>query len=93
MGGDFRHNLSIFASCIDGRSSGMSVEDHGITAREFEVLRLAAAGETNRGVADMLHISVLTVRRHIDIICRKLGAGSREDAIGWYERYLRGDGA
>jgi predicted ATPase/DNA-binding CsgD family transcriptional regulator len=50
---------------------------HGLSKRELEVLRLIAAGRTNREVGEYLYISPATVARHIANIYRKLGVDSR----------------
>jgi DNA-binding NarL/FixJ family response regulator len=55
----------------------------GLTQREAEVLRLVAAGASNREVAGQLWISEATVRRHLANIFRKLGVGSRTAASAW----------
>jgi DNA-binding NarL/FixJ family response regulator len=51
-----------------------------LTPRELEVLRLVAAGHTNKEIADELVVSVATVERHVANIYRKIGARSRVDA-------------
>jgi LuxR family transcriptional regulator, maltose regulon positive regulatory protein len=52
-----------------------------LTAREIEVLRLLAAGLTSREAADRLFVSFNTVHSHVRTIYRKLGVGSRREAI------------
>ncbi len=49
----------------------------GLTQREVEVLRLIAAGETNKGIAAALVISEHTVARHVQNMLQKLGFSSR----------------
>jgi DNA-binding CsgD family transcriptional regulator/tetratricopeptide (TPR) repeat protein len=56
---------------------------HGLTAREVEVLRLVAAGKSNKGVADALSLSVKTVERHVGNILTKLDLPSRVAATAW----------
>jgi predicted ATPase/DNA-binding NarL/FixJ family response regulator len=56
---------------------------HGLTPREIEVLRLVAAGRSNREIADALSISVPTVKRHVTTILGKLGLPSRSAATAW----------
>ena len=53
---------------------------HGLTARELEVLRLVAAGKTNREIASALVISERTVARHLQNIFAKLRVSSRTAA-------------
>ena len=49
----------------------------GLTAREVEVLRLAARGLTNKDIASILFITPKTVGNHIEHIYAKIGASSR----------------
>ncbi len=64
-------------------------ETHGLTARELEVLRLVAAGESNRAIASELVISEHTVARHLQNIFRKLDVSSRTAASAFaYEHGL-----
>jgi ATP/maltotriose-dependent transcriptional regulator MalT len=52
----------------------------GLTAREAQVLRLVAAGKSNRVIAAELAISEHTVARHLQNIFAKLGVASRTAA-------------
>jgi DNA-binding CsgD family transcriptional regulator len=52
----------------------------GLTARELQVLRLVAAGQTNRSIAADLFLSERTVDRHVSNILTKLGVSSRAAA-------------
>jgi DNA-binding CsgD family transcriptional regulator len=58
----------------------------GLSEREVEVLRLVAAGRTNRQIADDLVISVNTVARHISNIFAKAGLANRAEAAGYAHR-------
>lgn len=49
-----------------------------LTAREKEVLQLAAAGGTNRQIAGALFLSTRTVEKHRQSMMRKLGLSTRE---------------
>ena len=62
---------------LAGRTHG---DAHGLTARELEVLRLLAAGKSNRDIAGALTISERTVARHLQNIFAKLGVSSRTAA-------------
>jgi ATP/maltotriose-dependent transcriptional regulator MalT len=52
----------------------------GLSARELEVIRLVAAGKTNRAIAADLVLSEKTVARHVSNIFAKLGVSSRAAA-------------
>jgi DNA-binding CsgD family transcriptional regulator len=54
--------------------------EHGLTGRELEVLRLVAAGRSNRDIANELFISPKTASVHVSNILGKLGAASRGEA-------------
>jgi DNA-binding NarL/FixJ family response regulator len=61
-------------------SPGEERGDHGLSARELEVLRLVAVGKSNREIASELVISEHTVARHVQNIFRKLHVPSRTAA-------------
>jgi LuxR family maltose regulon positive regulatory protein len=52
-----------------------------LSEREIEVLRLIAAGLSNREIADQLVVAVSTVKTHINHIYRKLDASKRTQAV------------
>ena len=54
--------------------------DPGLTGRERDVLRLVAAGRSNREIAAELFISPKTASVHVSNILGKLGAASRGEA-------------
>ena len=55
----------------------------GLSAREGQVLRLVAAGKTNRRIASELFISERTVDRHVSNIFVKLNVSSRAAATAY----------
>ena len=55
----------------------------GLTARELQVLRLVAAGKSNRAIAADLVISEHTVARHLQNIFAKLEVSSRSAATAF----------
>jgi len=57
-----------------------SKASHGLTDREIEVLRLVAAGKSNREIAKTLVISEHTVARHVQNIFAKTSVTSRSAA-------------
>jgi DNA-binding NarL/FixJ family response regulator len=67
------------ASCVDAAPAGLS-------SREVEVLRLVAAGRSNRDIAEELTISLNTVDRHVSNILTKTGATNRAEAASFAVR-------
>lgn len=61
------------------RISGRRPSEGHLTPAEQRVARLAAAGRTNREIADVLFMSVRTVEGHLTHIYAKLGIRSRID--------------
>src|SRR5579862_7062704 len=55
--------------------------DDELTAREIDVLRLIAAGNSNKLIADQLSIGEATVKSHVTNILSKLGANDRSHAV------------
>ena len=52
-----------------------------LTAREVEIVRLMAAGYSNREIAEALHLVEGTVKNHISSILSKLGVRDRTRAV------------
>ncbi len=52
-----------------------------LTSRELEVLRLIAAGLSNRAVAEVLVVTEGTIKKHLNNIFDKLDVGSRTHAV------------
>ncbi len=69
-----------------GPGDGLDPDRLGLTAREFEVLRLVAAGQSNRDIAGELFISVKTASVHVSNILGKLGVSSRGEAAATAHR-------
>ena len=68
---------------------GVSGAPHSLTPRQLQVLRLVAAGETNKAIAAELFISERTVERHVSNIFSKLGVSSRAAATAYaYDHQL-----
>lgn len=73
---------------IEGMSqSEWSGRPHGLTARELQVLRLVAAGKTNKAVAAELSLSERTIDRHVSNIFNKLDVPTRAAATGYAYRH------
>jgi LuxR family maltose regulon positive regulatory protein len=52
-----------------------------LSNRELEVLRLIASGASNQAIAELLVISIGTVKSHINHILGKLAARNRTEAV------------
>ena len=55
----------------------------GLTDREAEILALITQGKSNAEVAQLTFLSPNTVKSYIRAIYRKIGAGSRTQAVLW----------
>ncbi|MFB8774937.1 LuxR C-terminal-related transcriptional regulator [Streptomyces broussonetiae] len=73
---DTRRAAALLADAREARPGGL-------TAREIQVLRLVAAGRTNKAIAAELVISEHTVARHLNNIFAKLGVSSRAAATAY----------
>ncbi|MFD0121186.1 MULTISPECIES: helix-turn-helix transcriptional regulator [Streptomyces] len=62
------------------------IEALGLTSRERDVLRLVAAGSTNRKIAEELFISPKTASVHVSNILAKLGVAGRGEAAALAHR-------
>jgi pimeloyl-ACP methyl ester carboxylesterase/DNA-binding CsgD family transcriptional regulator len=74
------------------RPDGAAVADDGVaglSAREREVLGLAADGLGNEEIATALHLSVRTVERHLHNVYAKLGVGGRSARAAAVARFAR----
>ncbi len=66
-------------------------KNSALSPRELEVLRLVAAGGTNRSIARQLFVSEATVKTHLLHLYNKLGVRDRAAAVSAaYERGLLG---
>ncbi len=59
----------------------------GLSPREAEVLRLVAAGQSNRQIAQELSLSESTVAKHLTAIFAKIGADNRAAATAFAIRH------
>ncbi|MBA8792622.1 DNA-binding NarL/FixJ family response regulator [Friedmanniella endophytica] len=55
----------------------------GLTDREAEILALITQGRSNADVARLTYLSPNTVKSYIRTVYRKIGAGSRTQAVLW----------
>jgi DNA-binding NarL/FixJ family response regulator len=86
---------AVLSPAVAGRLMGQvrTPAAEGLSARELEVLRLVAAGSTNREAAKQLFISEATVKTHLLHIYAKLEVRDRASAVaaGYQRGLLRMD--
>ncbi|EZP55768.1 response regulator transcription factor [Sphingomonas sp. RIT328] len=64
----------------EGEERAMLAAQHGLTAREAEVLLWISRGKQNREISDILQISPRTVNKHLEQIFEKMGVENRASA-------------
>jgi len=70
------------ANCGEVTSRARQSEsDPALTRRELEILEWMQKGKSNGEMADILGISHLTVKNHVQKVLRKLGANNRTQAV------------
>jgi predicted ATPase/DNA-binding CsgD family transcriptional regulator len=80
-------DLRVSATVGAATSAGRRPLPHSLTRRELEILKLIAAGHTNRAVSELLFISPATVSRHIANIYTKLKIDSRAQAVAFVHQH------
>lgn len=75
-------DLDALAATAPAGDAGASPE-HPLSPREVEVLKLVAAGKTNKVIARELFLSEKTIDRHVSNIFGKLDVSSRAAATAW----------
>ncbi|GAA3376010.1 LuxR family transcriptional regulator [Streptomyces sannanensis] len=81
-----RLSLTGPAPALDPGPPADPAEALGLTSRERDVLRLVAAGHSNRRIAEELFISPKTASVHVSNILAKLGVPSRGEAAALAHR-------
>ena len=71
------------AQALGARSGSSGTPPDGLSWRELEILRLVAAGRSNREIGEELFISGHTVANHVRNILRKTGAANRTEAAAY----------
>jgi two-component system, NarL family, response regulator NreC len=71
----------------EGQHQSVERKDTRTTRRETEIIRLLAAGKTNKEIAALLQINVRTVETHRSRIMLKLGVHSLAELIHYALRY------
>ncbi|MGW8379563.1 AAA family ATPase [Streptomyces sp. ODS28] len=85
-----RARISLGAAAVEepepAAPESAPAEEFGLTRREREVLRLVAAGRSNRQIAEELFISPKTASVHVSGILAKLGVSGRGEAAALAHR-------
>ena len=68
----------------------MSDQRHGevanLTAREVEILKKVAEGQSNADIAESLYVTEQTVKFHLSNVYRKLGVANRTQAARRFDQ-------
>lgn len=80
--GDAERTVAEIRAFLAENRGGRTHPD-GISPREADVLRLIAAGRSNREIAEEFGISERTVARHVTNLYRKIGARNKADATAY----------
>jgi DNA-binding CsgD family transcriptional regulator/tetratricopeptide (TPR) repeat protein len=75
------------ARALGARAAPAAAPPDGLSWREVDILRLVAAGLSNREIGQKLSISGHTVANHVRSILRKTGAANRTEAAGYAHRH------
>jgi DNA-binding NarL/FixJ family response regulator len=51
-----------------------------LSEREYEIMHLVSAGKLNKEIADILDLSLSTIKKHLQNIFPKLGVQNRTEA-------------
>jgi DNA-binding NarL/FixJ family response regulator len=76
LANDARHELA--STGLRVRRTALS-GPQSLTSSEFRVAQMAAAGRSNRDIAQSLFVTVKAVEWHLSHAYRKLGVGSRKE--------------
>ncbi len=79
--------LAALAECPEPTKAGALAAPGGLSPREVDVVRLIAAGRSNREIADALFVSPSTVISHVRSVLAKLGLDSRAAVAAWAVRH------
>jgi len=69
------------AAMMRALSAAPEEQSNRLTERELQVLRLLAAGLSNRDIGSRLYISETTVKFHVGNLMRKLEVSRRAEAV------------
>ena len=81
--GDALISPSITVRLLQHMNAPASQQPHNLSARELDVVKLAAVGRTNAEIAQELFISIGTVKTHLASVQAKLDARNRVEIAAW----------
>jgi LuxR family maltose regulon positive regulatory protein len=64
-----------------GPAAALNIGLETLSCREQQILRLLSERLSNKEIADRLHISTVTVKRHVANVFQKLGVHGRQQAV------------
>jgi DNA-binding CsgD family transcriptional regulator len=76
-----------FLDALPSGAPPITASHNGLSTRQVEVLRLVAAGKSNREIATALSISTNTVFHHITSILTKTNTANRTEAAAYAHRH------
>ena len=68
---------------ISGTSTDLPVARKGVSHREAQILRCLLNGDSNKAIANHLHITEATIKVHLKSLLRKIDATNRTQAAIW----------
>ncbi|MEU0882578.1 response regulator transcription factor [Lentzea sp. NPDC005914] len=81
--GDALISPSITVRLLQHMNAPEQQQPHNLSARELDVVKLAAIGRTNAEIAQELFISIGTVKTHLASVQAKLDARNRVEIAAW----------
>jgi NarL family two-component system response regulator LiaR len=72
---------------VEHASGSWPGRDHGLTAREAEVVALITQGLSNQEIAERSYLSINSVKTYIRTAYRKIGVTRRAQAVAWGMRH------
>ncbi|MDT7786175.1 MAG: hypothetical protein QOF58_4594 [Pseudonocardiales bacterium] len=85
--GDALISPSVTVRLLQHMNTPTPQQPHNLSARELDVVKLAAIGKTNAEIAQELFISIGTVKTHLASVQAKLDARNRVEIAAWAWEY------
>ena len=80
---DIHAGKTVVSPSGSGETPDWPGRDHGLTARESEVLTLITQGHSNADIADLTCLSINSIKSYIRSCYRKIEVSSRSRAVLW----------